>query len=168
MTCLYAADLEPDEFLSLVERHSWPDGAILMAFTVREARLSSFVYDASLLAETEEGRVFSPDGELKWRRIDQKFRVVYLGAHPGPAGLEDCSLELQGLTSDQRQYFLWGVRTDTQNEWLEQQVPQRFSYPISTGQFGRGRVALVVEEWNDAAGIPRFCRFHSLIEVKGG
>lgn len=168
MTRLCAADLTSADFLSIIESHAWPEDALLMAFTPTMSRFERLVFDRAFLSQTEEGRVFWPAGELKWRRIQELLRVVYLGAPPAPPPLTDFSEELKGLSPCLRQYLLWGVRTDTRNEWLEQQVPHRFSYPIETAKFSRGRAAIVVEDWTDKAGIPRFSRYHSIIEVTGG
>lgn len=168
MTCLYSGDLPPNDFLRLLESHPWAQDALLMTFTAIEARFSRFAFDSTFLSQTEQGRIFCPLGELRWRRVEQYFRVVYLGEPPVPENLSDASHELEGLSQDRRQFLLWGERTDTANEWLEQQVPQRFSYPIETAEFSRGRVALIVEDWADRGGIPRFSRYHSVVEVKGG
>lgn len=168
MTCLYSGDLLPNDFLQVIEQYSWPDRALMMGFTPVEARFERFVFDGAFLSQTEEGRIFCPTGELRWRHVQQMIRAVYLGKPPGPENLSDFSRELDGLSPSRSQFLLWGERTDTQNEWLEQQVPHRFSYPIDTAAFPRGRVALVVEDWRDRAGIPRFSRYHSIIEVKGG
>jgi hypothetical protein len=64
--------------------------------------------------------------------------------------------------------ILWGVRTDLKDEWIEQQVPHRFVYPIRSKVFSRGRVVLVIEKWLDANGIPQFNRYFDLEEIAGG
>ncbi|MFH1114071.1 MAG: CRISPR-associated protein Csx19 [Pseudomonadota bacterium] len=168
MTYLGSGDLAPNDFLQLIQMCSLPEQSLLMAFSPVEARFVPFAYDGEFLTETEEGRIFSSSGELKWRRLDTFIRVVYLGEDPLPAGLADWSRELVGLSSCTRQFLLWGERTDTEPEWLEQQVPHRFCYPIETALFRRGRAALVVEDWTDRAGIPRFSRYRGIIEVEGG
>ena len=59
---------------------------------------------------------------LKWRSMPPGLlRTVYLGDLPLPAALSDCSSELNGLSPGKRQFLLWGERTGTANEWLEQQ-----------------------------------------------
>jgi len=168
MAHLCSGDLSPDRFLALIESHPWPEGAVLMAFTPAEARLMRFVYDSGFLSSTEQGRIFSHEGELRWRNIGKTIRMVYLGYSPIQNVLSDFSSELETLSPISQQLLLWGERTDSRNEWLEQQAPHRFDYPIDSAQFPRGRAALVVEQWVNAAKIPQFSRYHSIIEVKGG
>jgi hypothetical protein len=168
MTYLCTGDLPTNDFLTLVETHPWPKDVLLIVFTPAEACFDRYAFDKKFLAQTDQGRIFSATGELQWRRLDQVMRVVYLGDPPAPENLSDCSSALNGLLPSRRQFLLWGERTETKHEWLEQQVPHRFSYPIDATRFPRGRAALVMEEWADSAGIPRFSRYHSIIEVRGG
>ncbi len=164
---LAAGDLTPNAFTDLCGTLTWPDEALLQAFTVAEARFDFYQDDAAFLHQTDQGRIFAPAAELRWRRMGDLMRVVYLGAAPAPAGLVPHPAALEGLTPARRTLLLWGVRTDQEPEWLEQQVPHRFTYPLSTAARSRSRVGLVVEDWCDAAGIPRFSRYHHLSEEKG-
>lgn len=169
MACFHSGDLSPSELRKTIAGFSWPAPPLLMAFSPAEAVLDRF--DPELLdrmGPTDQGRVFGPSGELRWRDLYGTFRVVYLGEGPGPQGLEDFSGELAGVSPVTRTLFLWGERTDTENEWLEQQVPHRFRYPIEGTEYSRGRAALEVEDWVDAAGLPQFSRYRDLVEVKGG
>ncbi len=168
MAHLCSGDLSPDRFLALIESHPWPESAVLMAFAPAEARLMRFVCDSCFLCSTEQGRIFSPDGELRWRNIGKTIRTVYLGYPPISDVLSDFSSKLETLSPISQRLLLWGERTESRNEWLEQQAPHRFEYPIDSAQFPRGRAALAVEEWVNAAKIPQFSRYHSIIEVKGG
>ncbi len=165
MPFLFANDLDMDEFLHVVENYSWPDEPVLMAFSPAEVRFEVFSFDESFLAVTEQGRIFSPDGELKWRRTDSRMQVVYLGNKDSLERLENCSQEMDGLEREESDIILWGVRTDTENEWIEQQVPHRFNYPVS-GNIFRGRAAIVVEKWIDLSGLARFSRYHNLKEMQ--
>ena len=168
MEYLCSSDLSTDEFITVVKDYTWPEDALLMAFTPAEARFDRYTFDKVFLAQSDQGRIFSATGELQWRCLDRVMRVVYLGEAPVPEDLSNFSTELNGLSSSRRQCLLWGERTDTSDEWLEQQVPHRFSYPIDTARFPRGRAALIIQEWADSAGMPRFSRYHSVIEVTGG
>jgi len=170
MTGLYAFDLQPDDFWNIITHSAWHAESVLMAFSpgVANFRFLQPEEDEPFLRQTDHGRIFSPNGELRWRRFEDKIRTVYLGSPPVPDGLEDFSQELKSLHPEYVESMLWGVRTNLEDEWIEQQVPHRFFYPISTTAIPRGRVALVVETWVDAVGIPRFGRYHSLKEIKGG
>lgn len=167
MAHLCCADLPPGEFLQLVQNNPWPDDALLMASTAAEARFTRYKFDPEFFAQCDQGRIFSAAGEFRWRSLGRLLRLVYLGDAPVPETLADYSSELDGLVQSRRQFLLWGVRTDTKPQWLEQQVPHLFDYPVDTAQYSRGRAALIVEDWEDTAGIPRFSRYHSITEVKG-
>lgn len=168
MAFLSSADLDLHAFLTLVEAHKWPDDALIMAFTPVDACLEKFVFNSGdFLSKTEQGRIFSPQGELRWRKLESLIRTVYLGNDLPPAGLIDFSSELDGLTPNHRQLLLWGERSDSKPEWLEQSVPHRFNYPIDTAQYPRGRAVIMVEEWSSDEKIPQFGRYHNIIEVEG-
>jgi hypothetical protein len=168
MAHLFTGDLAPDSFLSFCEGLVWPDGAILAAFTPAEFKFEAYFFDAGIIRQAEQGRIFHPEGELCWRKLGSKIRAVYLGARNNLQELSDCSDQLEGLLRAERQFVLWGERTNRQNEWLEQQVPHRFVYPIDSNIFSRGRVSLVVEDWTDKySEMPQFSRYHSLAEMKG-
>ena len=168
MTALCASDLNIRDFIDTVRNYPFPDNALQIAFTPAEARFNFYNFDEIFLSIADQGRIFSPEGELKWRRVNQIMRVVYLGATPGPERLEDRSTELKPMTSQYEDIFLWGVRTDLEDEWIEQQVPHRFVYPLNGKNYARGRVTITMESWIDVAGIPMFRRYHSIKEISGG
>ena len=165
MPYLCAKDLDTAQFVELTKNLSVSDDALLMAFSPAIARFVFYRFDPDFFTETEHGRIFSPEWELKWRRIDGRIRTVYLGNADPPDGLDDHSSELAGLEHDTGQIVLWGRRTDLEPEWVEQQVPKRFAYPISTETFSRGRVVLLVEQWKDSAGGIRFGRYTGIWEI---
>lgn len=171
MPFLHSNDLITDDFISLVQKFTWPEGALLMAFSPSNAYFDLFRFDESFLLTTDQGRIFSPEGELRWRRLSAQVRVVYLGNVSPPVGLIDCSSKTKGLVSKESEVILWGKRTKLEgkwiNEWLEQQVPHRFVYPVSGKDTDHGRVVLVVENWLDSAGLARFSRYKSLKETSG-
>lgn len=174
---LYSGDMIIDDFLSLLQSMSFPDDALLMAFTPADFCFKKYIFDNSFISQSDQGRVFSPAGELCWRNIGNMMRVVYLGDKgilsepsadsPVLSKFINYSNELDTLSPSKRQFILWGERVDTENEWLEQQIPHIFTYPVNTSDFSRGRVALKVEDWSNSAGIPKFSRYYSLIEIEG-
>lgn len=151
MPFLHANDLSTDAFTELVRNSAFPEDAILMAFSPAEARFVPFAFDESFLAGTDQGRIFSPRGELKWRRVGDKMRAVYLGDEPFD-GLEDHSGEMKELALRQSEFILWRIGMNRETEWIYKKFPSR-------------KAGLVVEEWVDSAGLPRFSRYHSLREV---
>jgi len=168
MPFLFAKDISTQEFISFVSKGQWPETSIIMAFSVDSFKFETFGSDRIFPPDTEEGRIFWPEGELRWRRMEQEMRVVYLGDDTPPSGLDNYSLEMDGLHQEDGKFILWGIRTDTDNEWIEQQVPHRFVYPVPENKISRGRVKLIVEKWVDNSGFARFSRYHSLEECKGG
>jgi len=168
MAFLLCGDLAQDGFLACVKGRQWPESAVLMAFQPDGFELKPMKEVEIFPETTRQGRIFWPDGELQWRCLEEGTRMVYLGNTPDPYGLDDYSTELDGLERNTAEFMLWGIRTDMEDEWIEQQVPQRFVYPVGGRSFSRGRVMLKVERWVDNAGVPRFSRYHSLKEIKGG
>ncbi|MDM8537376.1 CRISPR-associated protein Csx19 [Desulfobacterales bacterium HSG17] len=168
MPFLFAKDISTQEFISFVNNGQWPETSLLMAFSPDSFKFETLDSDKIIPADTEEGRIFWPEGELKWRKMEQGMRVVYLGDNTPPLGLDNYSSEMDGLNREKGKFFLWGIRTDTDDEWIEQQVPHRFVYPVSEKEFSRGRVKLIVEKWVDNSGFARFSRYHSLEECEGG
>ena len=166
MSYLAAGDLDLERFVELCRATPWPEDSLIMAFAVDRFSFSRFEMDEGFLTKTDQGRIFSTQGELRWRRIGDHMRAVYLGESP-PDGLEDHSGHLTSLEKQTGEYILWGRRTDLENEWLEQQVPNRLAFPVEGRAHSRGRVALVVESWVDASGQPKFARYHSLKEIEG-
>jgi len=81
--------------------------------------------------------------------MENRIRTVYLGNAAPPEGLKDHFSENGKPASKVGELILWGERTDTKNEWIEQQVPHRFAYPIPTALFSRGRAVIVIEHWID-------------------
>jgi len=41
------------------------------------------------------------------------------------------------------------VRNNKANEWIKQAVPHRFNYPVSSAEYSRGRVVIVVKHLVD-------------------
>jgi hypothetical protein len=196
MAYLCTGDISTGQLLEVIHAHCRKEDRFLMAFSPDKAKLEKITYrtfsdrwldigfsfgncwgwrsrrkseqcDDAFLSATEQGRIFSPDGELRWRKLGETLRTVYLGYPPISNVLTDCSDELENLSPTKRKLLLWGKRTGHYSKWLEQQMPHNFDYPIDSSEFPRGRVALVVEQWVDAAGIPKFSRYHSIDEVQG-
>ena len=173
MPFLQADTLDPSDFIAIVQRYhslaeeTFKGKPLLLAFSPAHALFHVFTPDELFLKTTDQGRIFSPEGELKWRRKEDRMQVVYLGDEAPPEGLKDYSSKILKLKTHYPEIILWGVRTDTKNEWIEQQVPHRFDYPITTAEYSRGRVVIVIENWMDAFGFAQFSRYHSLKEIPG-
>lgn len=117
------------------------------------------------LQRSISGRLFAPDGELRWRAIPSRdgpiYRIVFLGQGPwvGDA-LEDYSSQLASLTKKNHEHIMWGQQTaSSPGEWVELRIPHRFRYPVEDNS---QRVKLLVEQWVDALGRPHFIRLCDL------
>lgn len=163
MPFLHSSDLSQEKFIEYIKRFPFPEDAYLLAFSPVKAVFDAFAFDEEFLSSTEQGRIFSPRGELKWRRMGKQIRVVYIGNWSPPEGLEDLSSELTHMTSHMTQLILWGKRCET--VWFEKGAPQAFIYPISEPAGESGRIAVDIENWMDRAGAIRFSRYHSLKEI---
>ena len=124
------------------------------------------LHDASnCLARSTAGRLFSPDGELRWRVIPALgatcFRTVFLGEGDWSGdALRDCSEHLEGLQSKQIRLYLWGQQTAAaEDEWIQLRIPHRFRYPVTSGS---RYLLAVVEQWYDEVGEPHFMRICDL------
>lgn len=117
------------------------------------------------LTKSTAGRLFAPEGELRWRAIpvlgESCWRTVFLGNVDWVrTKLDDHSDSLSGLQPHNDSFFLWGQQTDvTPNEWIELRIPHRFHYPVPGSP---NRVKVVVEHWKDDTGEPHFVRLCGL------
>lgn len=167
MTVLLANDLDSKAFRELMNLMEWPGETLVMAFAPHRFWFEPLQEKTGFLENTEQGRIFSTRGEFRWRLIDcDLFRILYLGEDIGNTQLQNCSHELRDLTPKERRLFLWGERTDLEREWIDQQIPHRFVYPLFSENFPRGRVCLVLEEWLDNIRQPVFSRYTRLEEEK--
>lgn len=167
MTSLFAKDLTRAELLDNIERYHWAADTFCICFTPAKALIDHFSFDRNYLEPSIEGRIFSKTGELRWKKMDDDcMRTVFLGQEFQGSWLDDASKELTGLTCETEEILLWGIKTEGKHEWIEQQTPVFFDYPVNGTQFLRGRVVLVVEKWLNDACQPLFCRYHSLKEIE--
>ncbi len=186
---LKAADLTQDAFLKLIENlhldadtstcYIWvdaPDGWALDAWNWKSgfgSEISWYTVGQELskessrdcLTKSTSGRLFAPEGELRWRTIPALggscWRVVFLGNVDwvGTA-LEDYSDTLNNLHPHQDSFYLWGQQTPAApDEWIELRIPHRFKYPIVGSST---RVQVIIEQWSDDTGEPHFVRLCNL------
>ena len=128
-------------------------------------RESMIVASRDCLRKSTSGRLFGPDGELRWRNIPMLapscWRTVFLGNVDWVGEvLEDSSDCLSHLQLHQDSFFLWGQLTETApDEWIELRIPHRFQYPVDEKP---NRVKIITQQWRDDTGEPHFVRLCNL------
>ncbi|KPA19000.1 hypothetical protein MHK_000778 [Candidatus Magnetomorum sp. HK-1] len=165
MPKLYSNDLDVNSFVNFIEKMHFNELPLIMAFSNSKAVFKRYKFDKTFLSETDNGRIFSPEGELKWRRIDNHMRVVYLGNQEQTDGLNDYSSEIYDYKTKYSNLILWGIRIGQQKEWFEHQVPNLFPYPVTEKKYSKGRVAIVVESFIDSTGNIQFSRYFDIKEI---
>ncbi len=188
-TCLKASDLTQERFLEIVaclkkptddalRRRIWleaADGWCLDWWDGLESNLrwcgagrepiQGKQGSDAYLARSKSGRLFAPDGELRWRLMlgpgKSRWRTVFLGdADWVGAGLDDYSSCLTGLLPARCHYLLWGKQTAaTPGEWVDLRIPHRFRYPLAAEC---RNVVAIIEQWTDTSGEPHFIRLCDL------
>ncbi|OGP49128.1 MAG: hypothetical protein A2Y79_11015 [Deltaproteobacteria bacterium RBG_13_43_22] len=168
MAILKAKDLDYGGWKSLIAELSVLEGTRMIVESIGNICFEWFDKERVLIENCIRGRIFNPQGELKWRRIGDVYRTVFLGDIDWAGGiLIDSSQELQELISKKEWMVLWGNRTDFKDEWLEQSIPQYFNYPFQNGVISRGRLKLITENWYDFSGRLVFVRYLDLEEMEG-
>ncbi len=168
---LYANDLSRQDFTETIRNQIWQTTPIVIAFTLEHAYFQEFEFNNQLFVQTTEGRIFSPEGETKWRMVGEKLRVVYLGVGVPPQNLIDNTLELGNLVKEENltHFVLWGKRFLKEgvltNEWIEHQVPRRFTYPCAKNDSANNRICVRVENWVNNVKETKFSRYHSIMEI---
>lgn len=188
---LRAADLDPDGFQNMVAALPadlwqtawvWLDGVDGFSFDYwpsikgqvlwyRAGRLPSKRVVEGLLGQVIGGRIFQPQGELRWRVLPSlgpnRIRAVFLGRDELGKTLDPLEprRELETLKPIRAEYRLWGQQTsNTPGEWIDLRIPHRFRYPTPANASGaRIRAFLEVELWQDPSGQTHFVRFCQVI-----
>ncbi len=192
MAELFAADIPPAELATVVQKlvvspetPCWiwaeaADGWVLDTWSglsgevcwYQAGQLPARRPVAELLPRLQSGRIFTPEGELRWRQLpvlgERCCRVVFLGRaamlgdDPAPLARRN---ELAGLSPQRGDYPLWGQMTSrTPDEWIDLRIPHRLRYPVPAISPHPGRVIVyaTLETWQDEQGTPHFYRLCEL------
>lgn len=168
---LCANDLFRRDFVETIKNQTWQTTPIVIAFTLEHAYFQDFKFNDKLFGQTTEGRIFSEEGEIKWRRLGEKLRVVYLGTGVPPQNLINYTSELDNLVKEEdlAHFILWGRRYVKDgfrtNEWIEHQVPHRFTYPFVKNDSVNNRIGIRVENWVNNVKETKFSRYHNITEI---
>jgi len=168
MAILKAKDLDRNSWKALIDNLPAPDGTCMIIETIEKLRFEVFDAKGIPFESCIRGRIFHPEGELRWRLIDGHYRTVFLGNADWIGDiLIDAPSELKELNPQVCNMILWGRRRDMEDEWIEQAVPHRFHYPLEGGNISQGRLKLITENWYDSFGRLVFSRFKNLEETEG-
>lgn len=128
-------------------------------------------------AEWERGRVFCPDFELRWEKLDGAYQTVVVGNAPSLHGFSLATeIDLAAASAQTRGYLLWGQRVKDDElsligvehvpngqVYLELRIPRILRYPMSD-QARQAR--LIVREYaNPKSGDLLYYRFAGLEEL---
>jgi hypothetical protein len=115
----------------------------------------------------QEGHIFGPDAELRWRRRGEQYRVTLRTESPGAtlAWPHPPTSLLVSAEWTEQQLRLWGEHRpenvqDGAPFWLETQVPRLLYYPLSGAPVA---VALAARLYTPLDGTSRFVRFLDLV-----
>lgn len=129
---IYSAQV--DDIATVVGAITWPDDTLMILERLPLRWLEQEEIETGLRFEVfepeapfnqyERGRIFHEAGELRWEKINQKFRTVYVGSDEialPPDFTKDDTLSLHKEEQPQS-YYLWGKRlTDDALAILERQ-----------------------------------------------
>ena len=162
----------PPESLMMLERAS----STFLSDNEREKGICLSRYDERENFEAwEHGRIFHDNFELKWKKQDSTFVVIYIG-EPKDLPMLDNNRELFDFELHDHDYYLWGEKvtadtleligqSETENLFLELQIPRFLYYPVSNKN-KKFRVKLSVRHYQNAkTGHLEFYRFRHLEEV---
>jgi hypothetical protein len=108
-----------------------PDDRVLDWFDSDQAQ--------TLVAEWDEGRVFSDRREVRWRKEGKGYAVWLLceeGNQPGDlGGLSEVEAGTEGWqvvdrTALGQSIYLWGQYKKQEEAWVEVRLPRRLRYPV--------------------------------------
>jgi len=112
-----------------------------------------------------QGRVFGPQGELRWRRSRGLTHLVLITdletANLMALGFEGC-VALPSVSGDDglTEYYLWGENQHGKGVWLEGRIPKPLHYPLA---FTAKCAKMRVREYRNERGVVEFVRYVEVI-----
>jgi hypothetical protein len=135
-------------------------------------------YDSGVqFGDWERGRVFCPDYELRWEKLDGAYQAVLVGNAPSLNGFVVATeVDLDRASAQTHGYLLWGQRVEDEKlsligvehtpngqVYLELRIPRILRYPVSDKS---RQVRLRVREYIDPkSGDLLYYRFVGLEEL---
>ncbi len=113
---------------------------------------------AAEISAYDEGRVFAPIAELRWRRTATgRFATLLLTEDQGrlPSTWQRLGTCWQAHSAE-KPITLWGTRQEGWPHWTEVRLPRPLSYPVAKTA---GNVCLAWIAYRDAQDTTRFIRF---------
>jgi hypothetical protein len=184
---LYAGRIDSAGLASLITDCHFADNALVLmeqfplhviSKSDREQLLSFTSYAAGNIpfADYTAGRIFHEDAELRWERLENSLRVVYIGSAANESILRDHHLKssdgLERCSREFTSYYLYGERLgsgdlkyigpDAQpGDFATLRIPRILRYPVGTSTANRVRIK-VCSYLEKSTGQTLFFRFHSL------
>jgi len=158
-----------------------PDAEKPRYLAFRPNKLDFWLFDPAqagvVVIGWEEGRVFSPQLEVRWRRVrEDSYDALILSERDiAEEGFHKIGESWQAVKGDldRRGFYLWGTHRPRQKEdwrghlehpyWLEVRIPRPLHYPIEAAGAGESFPRVGYHLYLDSFGVVRFIR---LAEVK--
>ena len=126
--------LQTDKISSIIEGIGFTASDFMVLEKIDRIKFEKFKPET--FEDWEKGIIFSKDKEFKWRRIEDKFYIVFSGEDiPLPDGFK----EPQGIDIkvENSPVILWGQRSDKmqdfpKNHYIELPIPKALEYPIES------------------------------------
>ena len=123
-----------DEISEVIKGIAFASSDYMILEKVDDIKFENF--DLQSFENWEKGIIFSENKEFKWRRIDEKFHVVFSGNDVSHTILQLLDEEAQADTEG-FPVILWGQQSPEmqdfqENEYVELPIPKILSYPIKS------------------------------------
>ena len=123
--------LQLGEISPLIEKLSFDAADYMIIEKVDAIKIENFT--PLSFEEWEKGTIFSSTKQFKWRKLENKFHVIYSG---DDVVLNDQESFVETNTENDS-VILWGWRSDkmldfSPNEYIEFQIPKTLSYPVES------------------------------------
>jgi len=158
---VFAGDLDKEVLQSLID--SWKGQA---QFAILE-RIDDMQFPKPSTAisvnDWPKGRIFQEAFELRWEKLEEKFRIVFSSSEPVPEGklpgLEEIKNRIPGCSETTAAYYLWD-ETNTR-------LGHKLNYECVV-KAEKQNVLLRVREYRDARGRLKFWRYLKMEPEQNG
>ncbi len=159
---IFFGDLEEDAMQALVDsRRMQAQFAILER--INDLQFPKPVTEPISVSNWPRGRIFQESFELRWERLEKKFRVVFSSSKPASEeklpGLDEIKDRIPGCSKTTAIYYLWDETNTRLGHKLEYHCVQKAK---------EQNVLLRVREYRDARGRLKFWRYLKMEPEQNG